>query len=153
MEYIKDSVREPPQTCVFCALASPGDDRERLVLYRGRKTFVLMNKYPYNNGHLLVLPLTHAGRLDALDPETFTELHQTLLVAVTVLQKILEPHAMNVGMNLGPAAGAGIPDHLHYHVVPRWSGDTNFMPVLSETKIISQHIRDTYDQLEPGFRV
>jgi ATP adenylyltransferase len=152
MEYIKDSVQVRPTTCIFCDLIAPGvDDRRRLVLHRAERTIVLMNKFPYNNGHLLVMPKAHTGRLDTLDEPTFAELHDTLRRAVKVLEIALEPHGINLGMNLGPEAGAGIPDHIHYHLVPRWTGDTNFMPIIAETKVISQHILATYDELKPHF--
>ena len=152
MEYIKDSVQVRPKTCIFCDLLAPGDDdRTRLVLYRGERAAVLMNKFPYNNGHLLVMPRAHAGHLDKLDRETFLDLHDLVHQAINVLERALKPHGLNVGMNLGLEAGAGIPDHMHYHVVPRWSGDTNFMPVIAETKVISQHLLATYDELKPFF--
>lgn len=151
MEYIRDSVQTRPKTCIFCGLLAADDDRNRLVLLRRERVAVLMNKYPYNNGHLLVTPNAHVGHLDGLDAATFAELNDTVRHAVKVLEQALKPHGINVGMNLGLDAGAGIPDHLHYHVVPRWSGDTNFMPVIAETKVISQHILDTYDQLKPYF--
>jgi ATP adenylyltransferase len=151
MEYIKDSVQVRPKTCIFCGLLAPGDDRTRLVLHRGTRVAVLMNKYPYNNGHLLVMPQAHVGHLDGLDRDAFTELHETVHRAVKALEKALKPHGINLGMNLGLEAGAGIPDHMHYHIVPRWSGDTNFMPVIAETKVISQHLLGTYDELKPFF--
>ncbi len=140
-----------PEPCVFCGMQTPGDDRERLVLWRGPLTFVVMNKFPYNNGHLLVLPNAHLGGFEALDPDTFAALHETLALAVSAVQKALAPDGMNIGANLGRVAGAGIPGHLHYHVVPRWNGDTNFMPVIGETKVISQHLLATYDRLKPAF--
>jgi ATP adenylyltransferase len=149
-----DYIEKPSagSACVFCELYQPGgDDREKLVLWRGPNTFVLMNRFPYNNGHLLVLPGAHHGRYDELAPDVFAAVHETLARAVRAVETALRPDGMNVGMNLGRVAGAGIPGHLHYHIVPRWNGDTNFMPVIGETKVISQHLLATYDRLKPAF--
>jgi len=151
MTYIARDSSARTELCVFCEAAKTGDDRERLVLYRSRHSFVIMNRYPYNNGHLLVMPQGHIDRLDLLDAAAFADLHQLVKQSLGVLEKILEPEALNLGMNLGKSAGAGIAGHLHYHLVPRWDGDTNFMPVIGETKVISQHILETYDCLKPGF--
>jgi len=139
------------ESCVFCEVRSEGNDRSRLVLCRWPRTLVVMNKYPYNNGHLLIMPKTHVGRFDDLDRETFAELHELLKRSVGVLETGLAPDGMNIGLNFGKVAGAGIPGHLHYHVVPRWIGDTNFMPITGLTKVISEHLLETYDQLQPLF--
>ncbi|MBI3180183.1 MAG: HIT domain-containing protein [Deltaproteobacteria bacterium] len=149
-EYLT-STHEKAQGCVFCSIDEAGDDRVRLLLHRGARAMVVMNRYPYNAGHLLVMPRAHLGRLDQLDAASFGELHALLVRAIQAVEQALEPHGINVGMNLGHAAGAGIPDHLHYHVVPRWTGDTNFMPVTGETKVISQDLLATYDLLKAQF--
>ncbi|MEK7704414.1 MAG: HIT domain-containing protein [Myxococcota bacterium] len=152
MAYLSDTQRGPGSACVFCSLGEPeGNDRERLVLLREPHAVVLMNKYPYNNGHLLVLPRAHAADFGALTREAFGALHDLLAFSIDALRAGLGPHGVNLGMNLGKSAGAGIPDHLHYHLVPRWDGDTNFMSVVGETKVISQHILETYDLLKPHF--
>ncbi len=151
MEYIKSAAEVQPPGCIFCGLLTSGDDRDRLVLFKNLHAAVIMNKYPYNNGHVLVMPRAHVGRFENLNREAFLALNDLLLRTINTLDRVLKPHAMNVGMNLGLDAGAGIPDHMHYHVVPRWTGDTNFMPVISETKVISQHVLDTYDLLKPHF--
>ena len=154
MEYISSATSEGcPQelVCVFCRMLSPGDDRSRLLVHRAERTMVVLNRFPYNNGHLLVMPQAHLGHFDALDPETFAELHRMMHKAVHVLEQAMRPDGLNIGVNLGRVAGAGIPGHLHYHLVPRWNGDTNFMPVTGLAKVISQHLLDTYDQLKPLF--
>ena len=154
MEYITRPDKDDAATsCVFCDLigdeATP--ERDRLILHQQDHAVVLMNKFPYNNGHLLVMPRQHRGRLDELDDATFSDIHQLVSETVNVLEKALSAEGVNVGLNLGRAAGAGIPGHLHYHLVPRWVGDNNFMPVIGETKIISQHILHSYDQIKPHF--
>ena len=155
MTYIEENVIDKRKTteCVFCQLygVSSDDMKNNLVLYRDEHSFVVMNKYPYNNGHLLVMPALHCADLTALPEDVFAGLHNSLKRAINVLKGALSPDGINLGMNLGAKAGAGIPDHIHYHLVPRWSGDTNFMPVIAETKVISQHILATYDQLKPHF--
>ncbi len=122
-----------------------------LLLYKGDSTSVIMNKYPYSNGHLMVSPLSHTADFTGLSPETSAELFHMTRIAVKILTECLNPDGFNVGMNLGSAAGAGISEHLHMHVVPRWNGDTNFMPVLSDARVISEHIDATYARLKPLF--
>jgi ATP adenylyltransferase len=138
--------------CFLCTAAGAADDRGHLVLHRTALTFVIMNLYPYNTGHLLVAPYAHQGNLVDLEAATAADLMHTVQRCVGVLGAEYRPHAFNVGMNLGQAAGAGVPDHLHVHIVPRWNGDTNFMPVLAETKVLPESLDQTYDRLEPRFR-
>jgi ATP adenylyltransferase len=138
--------------CFLCAKAAASDDRANLILSRDKHTFVLLNLYPYNSGHLMIAPYLHTGDLVALDTPTAQELMWSTQRGVGILQQVYAPHAFNVGMNLGKAAGAGVPDHLHIHVVPRWDGDTNFMPVLAETKVLPESLDQTYERLEPLFR-
>ncbi|MBX5492290.1 MAG: HIT domain-containing protein [Chloroflexi bacterium] len=126
-------------------------DRRNLILYRGPHAYVLLNLYPYNPGHLMVAPYLHTGALPALDPPTVSELFALVQHAVGILEEAYRPDGFNVGMNLGRSAGAGVPDHLHVHVVPRWNGDTNFMPVLGETKVLPETLEQTYDRLRPYF--
>jgi ATP adenylyltransferase len=138
--------------CVFCRLLSQRDDRQAYILYRGARSFVIMNLYPYNNGHLMIVPNVHVDALTELDAETLAEMGGLAQRAQTVLDDTMRPQGFNMGINQGRAAGAGIADHLHMHVVPRWVGDTNFMPVLSDVRVIPQHMDETYDLLLPGFR-
>ncbi len=140
--------------CILCekpALELPGDRREGLVLKSNRYSSVLMNLYPYSNGHLMVAPRDHSADFSALDASTLAALQQDLQLAVSVLDKAYKPSGFNLGMNLGRCAGAGIDDHMHWHVVPRWEGDTNFMPVLADTKAIPEHLLASYDRLLPLF--
>jgi ATP adenylyltransferase len=137
--------------CFLCAIAAEHDDRGNLVLLRAERAFVLLNLYPYNSGHLLVAPFTHTGDLATLDPCIANDLTHLTQRCVGALQQAYTPEGFNVGMNLGKPAGAGVPDHLHVHVVPRWTGDTNFMPILAETKVLPETLDQTYERLKPLF--
>jgi ATP adenylyltransferase len=144
---------ETAPACFLCAISSanPDQDREHLLVHRGERAIVLLNRYPYNNGHLLIAPLEHTGDYAALDAATANALTALTQRAVAALQRAYRPEAFNVGMNLGRAAGAGLPDHLHVHVVPRWTGDTNFMPVVANTKVLPETLDQTYERLLPLF--
>lgn len=135
--------------CIFCSAAAKTDDT--LVLFNGSISLVMLNKYPYNSGHLLLAPVRHVGKLEDLSPEESIDIFRLLRHSTAVLTKVFNPEGFNIGMNLGSAAGAGIAEHLHMHVVPRWNGDTNFMPLLSETKVISEHLAATRAKLLHGF--
>lgn len=137
--------------CVFCEALAAADDRRHLILHRGRGVFAILNRYPYTAGHLMVVPVRHAGAPEDLSAEESAELWTVALRAKAALDAAFRPDGYNLGLNLGPAAGAGVKDHLHLHVVPRWAGDTNFMPVLGGTGVISQHLAEIYDSLVPGF--
>lgn len=117
---------------------------DTLCVYKSKYTQIVINKYPYNNGHLLVLPLDHIGDLLDLSPERYDDLHRTIRLGIQAVQAIYQPTGYNVGLNNGSAAGAGIPDHLHYHIVPRWGGDLNFFPLIAETKIVIEKVEDSY---------
>lgn len=140
-----------PDTCVFCLPQHRNEDEERLVLYRGRWVFVIMNKYPYSNGHLMVTPYRHVMNLCDLTPEESGECMEMLRNCTDILQKHMSPQGMNIGLNQGEAAGAGIREHLHFHIVPRWNGDSSFMAVLDEVRVIPQHLTETYAALRPRF--
>jgi ATP adenylyltransferase len=133
--------------CFLCQGASSSADRQHLVVERSPRTIVMLNRFPYNNGHLLIAPRAHKGTLDQLDEQEILETQRTLTRMVAALSNVLKADGFNVGLNLGRVAGAGLPGHLHWHVVPRWNGDTNFMPVVSETKVISQSLDALYDLL------
>jgi ATP adenylyltransferase len=152
MRYIKRG-DVSDEGCVFCAIAAADSshDAERLVLYRGQYCFVVMNLYPYNTAHLMVVPYSHIADLTALDQAVATELFGLTQRSVAILQTEYAPHGFNLGMNLGRVAGAGIADHLHMHIVPRWNGDTNFMPVIGDTKLIPESLDETYHRLRPHF--
>jgi ATP adenylyltransferase len=139
--------------CIFCDKPGETRDDENSILFRGKLSFVMMNIYPYNTGHLMVIPYRHAGSLDELPDAILNDLMQNTKRTIQVLRRVFSPGGFNVGLNLGRAAGAGIEEHLHFHVVPRWNGDTNFMPVIGETKIIPQDLRTTFTLLHPHFGV
>jgi ATP adenylyltransferase len=151
MEYIEAHRDEDDTACVFCALLADGGEEHR-VLERRELAFVTLAKYPYNPGHLLVLPTRHVGDLEEVEPDEAAEVFELLRRSAAALSETLEPHGFNIGLNLGRAAGAGIPEHLHWHVVPRWSGDTNFMPVIGETRVLPELLEQTYERLAPRFR-
>ena len=151
MTYIA-GIGNKDEGCIFCAKQKESDDRKNLILRRGKKCFVIMNLFPYNNGHLMVVPNAHAADIDALDKSTSGELWDLVCLSRNALAEAFHPDGYNIGINLGRTAGAGIDTHLHAHIVPRWNGDTNFMPVLGETKVISQALHETYDALLPYFR-
>ena len=134
--------------CFFCRTAKEKKDKENLILLRGKKCFVILNRYPYNNGHLMVAPYRHVGQLENLKEEELFELFKISQLCVKIIKAGLKPHGLNLGMNLGKVSGAGVADHVHLHIVPRWTGDTNFMPILADTKIISIGLRQTYKQLK-----
>ena len=136
--------------CIFCeALARGGD--EPLLIHRGARAFVILNKFPYNNGHLMVVANRHVGRLTALDAAELSEIMTLTQAAERALDAAYRPHAYNVGLNLGKPAGAGVLDHLHMHVVPRWNGDTNFMTVVGRTRVLAEELADTAARLRPIF--
>lgn len=137
--------------CVLCVGERADEDRRRLVLQRGEHAYVMMNRYPYSNGHLMIAPYRHLASPDDLRDDEVLEMHRLLVRCRRVLQECLAPQGFNVGLNLGRAAGAGIADHLHLHVVPRWSGDTNFMTVLGEVRVIPEHLEATYAELARAF--
>ena len=142
---------EKAEGCVFCDKPAEDDDPDNLILMRGRHSFIMMNRYPYNNGHLMVIPYDHVDSPTGLDPETLFEMMQQVNVCIEVLSEAMHPDGFNVGMNLGQSAGAGIKDHMHIHIVPRWTGDTNFMPVIGDTHVIVEALERCYTELRPRF--
>jgi len=150
MEYILSDQKAGP--CIFC----PGDNREmdqsRLILYVGELSMVLMNRFPYNNGHLLAAPARHVSGLELLTREERLDLLTTVTLSVEILKKVMNPEGFNVGLNLGKVAGAGVEDHMHFHIVPRWNGDHNYMTVIGEVRVIPEHIEKTYQKLLPHFK-
>ncbi|ADK84666.1 histidine triad (HIT) protein [Desulfarculus baarsii DSM 2075] len=137
--------------CIFC-LATDGVGADNLVLGVGRSTLAMMNKYPYNNGHLLIAPKRHVAAIDELTEEESADLMANLALAKKALQTLMNPEGYNVGLNLGRVAGAGIEEHLHFHIVPRWGGDTNFMTVLGDVRSVPEHIEATCEKLRPFFK-
>jgi ATP adenylyltransferase len=148
LEYVQAADEQPG--CVFCA-AADGEDEERLVVHRGTKAFVLLNKFPYASGHFMVAPFRHAGDLGTLDDDEVLEIHRLAERGIRALGETYRPDAFNLGWNLGRFAGAGVVDHVHLHVVPRWAGDTNFMPVLADVKVLPEHLVETRRRLADAF--
>jgi ATP adenylyltransferase len=152
MNYIMTDSRESGGSdkrseCIFCKKSRESADRDNLIIYRGTSSFVLLNLYPYNNGHLMVAPYLHTAKLSDLIPESLLEMMELVKGCEAALYRAYQPQGYNIGMNLGQIAGAGIADHLHMHIVPRWSGDTNFMPVLAETKVLPDSLIGSYDKI------
>ena len=149
--YIKRDEDSNDAGCPLCVAYRAGNDVERLVLSRGQHNYVLMNLYPYNPGHLMVVPYDHTANFDALPAHTVAEMMNLGQICTRILAAAMQPHGFNLGMNLGRVAGAGIDEHLHLHVVPRWNGDTNFLPLIGGVKLIPEAIDDTYAALRPYF--
>ena len=146
MQQKKDKIR-----CIFCdALASPSDE-ENLVIYRGEATFAILNRYPYTSGHLMIAPNLHVYRLAQISERTANELMNLTRRAEEIIEDVYHPDGLNIGMNLGQAAGAGIEQHIHMHVLPRWNGDANFMTSIGDTRVIPESLRDTYFKLKQAF--
>ncbi len=145
VEYI---LAEKESKCIFCEKPRQEKDEDNYILFRGKRCLVMLNAYPYNNGHLMIAPYRHLDSVEDLEDDEAREMMEILSRMITLLKKVLRPEGFNVGMNLGSVAGAGIVDHLHLHLVPRWKGDTNFMPLISNTKIISESLHKTYQKLK-----
>lgn len=141
MEYLTE---EQPQGCLFCLKAEEDRDAENLIAWRGGRAFVMLNRYPYNAGHLMVVPYVHVPSVEDLPPETLTALMLLVNRSLAALRRAMSPDAFNIGANLGRVAGAGIAEHVHLHVVPRWEGDTNFMPVLADVRVVPELLAETY---------
>lgn len=149
MPYLRGETTRPNH-CIFCHKVEANDDEE-LVVHRSQHVYVTLNLYPYNNGHLLVVPYEHVGDLNDLTPAVLTDLMLTTQAAITALRAVYRPAAFNVGMNLGEAAGAGVAEHLHQHIVPRWPADSNYMTVIAGTRVVPDLLEDTYRQLKAAW--
>ena len=149
MKYILSD--DKADECIFCPGPDRSRDESRLILHVGARCMVMMNRFPYINGHLLVAPLRHISTLERLTAEESLALFSTVATCTAILRKAINPDGFNVGLNLGNVAGAGVDDHIHFHIVPRWGGDTNFMTVLGEVRVIPEHIEETYRKLKPFF--
>lgn len=150
MKYVRKLIKN--DGCVFCISSEASISFESLCVYKSKHSQIILNKYPYNNGHLLVVPLAHVGELLSLSPERYEDLHNTLRLAVQAVQSVYEPNGFNIGMNHGATSGAGIPEHLHYHIVPRWSGDLNFFPLIAETKVVIESLEQSYKKFSEYFK-
>lgn len=153
LQYVTDTAPKSASGCFFCdAWAAEGDEKAHLLLARSGSCFVMMNRYPYNNGHLMVVPKRHAGGMEAMTPEEAADLWRLAVVGKEILEDCFCAQGCNVGINQGKCAGAGVLDHLHVHVVPRWEGDFNFMPVLADCKVMPEHLEAAYARLADAFR-
>ena len=137
--------------CIFCKRLKEKDSVKNLIVYRGQKALVMLNKFPYNAGHTMIVPIRHVGQIEKLKADEGAEFFELLQRTVAAIKKILKPTSMNLGMNLGKASGAGVPGHLHMHIVPRWTGDTNFMPIIGKTKVVSLPLEPIYKKLRKEF--
>ena len=146
MQYIE--LADKVEGCIFCVFPAQDKDRENLILYRGKTCFVMLNSYPYNPGHLMIASYKHTSDMSDLSDAELLEINGMVRYSIRLLTAVMQPHGFNVGMNLGRTAGAGIADHIHWHIVPRWDGDTNFMTVIADTKVIPESLLATYDKLK-----
>lgn len=149
MDYIQGTQRS--KDCFLCQAAGAESDDGSMVVYRGSRVFTILNLYPYTSGHLMVVPCQHVNTVEALESETLSEMMQVIARAVTVLRSVYQPEAFNIGANIGAAAGAGLAEHIHFHVVPRWNGDTNFMSSVAGTRVLPETLADTYRRVRQAW--
>jgi ATP adenylyltransferase len=159
MEYIfapwrKEYVRKVSKMseCIFCRALKMKNDRNAFILFKGKDNFIVLNKYPYTPGHLMIAPYKHLSSFERANKESTNEMAELLKLSLRILKKKFQPHGFNTGMNLGHSAGAGVADHFHLHVIPRWTGDSNFMPLVGKTKVVIEDLETTYSQLFPFFQ-
>jgi ATP adenylyltransferase len=151
LPYVKDAAKDAEAECIFCTKPAEDDDEANLIVHRGQRCFVILNLFPYTNGHLMVAPFEHLATLQALDGETAAETMALAQRAIAALEERYQPQGYNVGINQGRVAGAGYEGHIHLHVVPRWAGDTNYMPVLGDTRVMPQSLEQSYEALKGAF--
>ena len=150
MTYLENHEKE--DGCVFCNAQAKADNAENLIAFRGERAYVILNRYPYTSGHLMVVPFEHKPNLEELNPQTRAELMELSIRCMSVLRKVYNPQAFNMGANIGEAAGAGVLGHVHIHVVPRWNGDTSFMSTLGDTRVLPESLEDTYRKIYEAFQ-
>ena len=149
-DYIEGNTKV--EGCIFCNALKEEDGAQNLILHRGARAIVMLNLYPYTNGHVIVAPVAHQPSLEFLDSETRAEMMELVTQTINVLKEIYNPHGFNVGANIGKAAGAGVPDHVHLHVLPRWNGDTNFMATVGATRVLPETIEETYKRIKQAWK-
>ncbi len=150
MKYVTDN--EKPGECIFCSYPKMKDGVENLIVHRGESAYVILNRYPYTSGHAMVVPFQHVASIEELTPVVRAELMEMVNETLGVLRKVYQPDGFNVGINMGSAAGAGIAEHAHVHIVPRWGGDTNFMSTTGETRVIPEDLRETYERISAAWK-
>ena len=150
MKYVTDN--EKPDECIFCSYPKMEDSVENLIVHRGSSAFVILNRYPYTSGHAMVVPYQHVASIEELSLEERAEVMEMVNETLVVLRRVYQPEGFNVGINMGSAAGAGIAEHVHVHIVPRWGGDTNFMSTTSETRVIPEDLRVTYERISAAWK-
>ena len=151
LAYVKNATKDVEQGCIFCTKPAEDDDQANLIAHRGELCFVILNLFPYTNGHLMIAPYEHVAGLEDVDAATVAEMMALAQRSIRALDEVYEPHGYNVGFNQGRVAGAGVEHHIHMHVVPRWGGDTNFMPVLGDTRVLPEALEDSYAALQGRF--
>jgi len=149
MKYIRR--QKTPKGCVFCDAVQREDGESNLIVARGKHAFVILNRYPYTSGHIMIVPLKHIGSFEKIDEETSAEVMRLTRQGITTLDKVYKPNGYNMGANLGASAGAGIANHIHFHLVPRWDGDTNFMTSIGETRILPEDLSETFKQIKDAW--
>jgi ATP adenylyltransferase len=149
MTYIENQENE--DGCIFCSLPKQKDDPGNLIIYRGKRAFVIVNRYPYTSGHLMVVPFAHKPDFEELNPKIRAEMMELATRCMRILRKVYNPQAFNLGANVGEVAGAGIPDHVHIHIVPRWAGDTNFMSTVGEVRVLPEILEETYRRIRTAW--
>lgn len=152
IKYIEQNSKVKETACIFCEKPKENKDRDNLILFRGERSFIIMNIYPYNSGHLMIAPYNHLDSLEKLMDEELLDVLKMTKLSMQVLREVFSPNGFNLGMNIGKAAGAGIEEHVHLHIVPRWNGDTNFMPIIGDTKVMPEDLNSIYDKLLPYFK-
>jgi len=150
MKYVTDN--EKPGECIFCSYPKMADGVENLIVHRGQSAFVILNRYPYTSGHAMVVPFQHVASIEELTPQVRAEMMEIVNETLGVLRKVYQPEGFNVGINMGAAGGAGIAEHAHVHIVPRWGGDTNFMSTTGETRVIPEDLRVTYERIAGAWK-
>jgi ATP adenylyltransferase len=151
LPYVKDAAKDKEEECIFCVSPGADDDEAKLIVHRGEHCYVMLNLFPYTNGHLMIAPFEHVATLQELDADTLAEMMALAQRAMRVLEERYAPHGYNLGFNQGRVAGAGFEHHIHMHVVPRWAGDTNYMPVIADTKVMPQTLEESYEALRGSF--
>ncbi len=149
-KYVASTAQKKNEACIFCEAIKLSDEKS-YVVFKGKKNFIILNAFPYNPGHIMIAPYRHVGTLEALDAEESAEIMELVKLSLRVLRRVYNPDGFNVGINIGKAAGAGVESHVHIHVVPRWNGDANFMPVIADTKVLPESLDDTYKKVKEAF--